>query len=89
MITLSLTCHPVAFTKLKLALRFPRAKQAGRGLLRLSAPVAAFEHLREPAELTEPTEPMGPTELTESAEPVPEEYIEEEKESQDFGAKAD
>jgi len=51
--------------------------------------VAAFEHLREPAELTEPTEPMGPTELTESAEPVPEEYIEEEKESQDFGAKAD
>lgn len=62
-----------------LALRFPRAKQAGRGLLRLSAPVAAFEHLREPAELTEPTEPMGPTELTESAEPVPEEYIEEEK----------
>lgn len=80
MITLSLTCHPVAFTKLRLALRFPRAKQAGRGLLRLSAPVAAFEHLQEPAELTEPTEP---------AEPVPEEYIEEEKESQDFGAKAD
>ena len=86
MITLSLTCHPVAFTKLRLALRFPRAKQAGRGLLRLSAPVAAFEHLREPAELTEPTEPTGPTE---PAEPVPEEYIEEEKESQDFGAKAD
>jgi hypothetical protein len=80
MITLSLTCHPVAFTKLRLALRFPRAKQAGRGLLRLSAPVAAFEHLREPTEPTGPTEP---------AEPVPEEYIEEEKESQDFGVKAD
>ena len=54
MITLSLTCHPVAFTKLRLALRFPRAKQAGR-----------------------------------ASEPVPEEYIEEEKESQDFGVKAD
>ena len=88
MITLSLTCHPVAFTKLRLALRFPRAKQAGRGLLRRSAPVAAFEHW-EPAELTEPTEPTEPTGPTEPAEPVPEEYIEEEKESQDFGVKAD
>lgn len=57
----ALTEEGEAIGKHLLALRFPRAKQAGRGLLRLSAPPA-----REPAE------PTGPTEPTEPAEPVPE-----------------
>ena len=70
-------CHLVASKKLRLALRFPRAKQAGRRLLRLSAPVSAVEHPAESTEPAEPTEPTEPTEPMEPMEPVPQEDIEE------------